>query len=447
MPTPDKLAQRAVAVERILRVGAFMCFVGHGAFGVLTKEAWVRYFAVVGVARDTAYTLMPLVGTVDITLGVLALLAPAPIVAWWMVAWAVWTASLRPLAGEPFAEAIERAGNYGAPAAILLLMTWSGTWRNLLRVGFRPFTDDTARRLRIALIAATALLLVGHGWLAVMHKPGIVANFASVMPAATAERITPLTGWLEIGLAVVVILRPSITVMLFIVAWKVVTEALFVTAGSPVWEWVERGGSYCVPLALAVLLAKSRSRSSSRGLSASAGVATLALVVLMPVALAAQPATVIIVRHAEKASPTERDPVLSAEGFQRAKALGVALADAGIGSVITTQFQRTNQTAGEVIEAAKLTPIVVQAGGSRHPADVAAAVKARPAGEIVLVVGHSNTVGPIITALGGPKMGDICDSQYSNLYILQMNAPAPKLIRANYGKADPADPACGTTGK
>jgi phosphohistidine phosphatase SixA len=166
-----------------------------------------------------------------------------------------------------------------------------------------------------------------------------------------------------------------------------------------------------------------------------------------PLALSAQPATVILVRHAEKASQAESDPVLSAEGNQRAKDLAIALADAGIGSVITTHLQRTKLTAAGVLEATKLTPIVIQAGGGAHAADVAAAVRARPAGEVVLVVGHSNTVTAIIGALGGPKIGNICDSQYSNLYIMQMTSPTPKLIRANFGKADPADPACANTMK
>jgi hypothetical protein len=85
---------------------------------------------------------------------------------------------------------------------------------------------------------------------------------------------------------------------------------------------------------------------------------------------------------------------------------------------------------------------VIQAGGPNHVADVVAAIRARPAGEVVLVVGHSNTVGPIITELGGPRLGNICDSEYSNMFILQMTAPAPKLIRANYGKPDPVDPSC-----
>lgn len=173
----------------------------------------------------------------------------------------------------------------------------------------------------------------------------------------------------------------------------------------------------------------------------------IALVAAAPALVHAQPATVILVRHAEKASQTESDPVLSEAGTQRAKDLAAALADARIGSVITTQYQRTRLTAADVLSATGLTPIVVTAGAASHVADVAAAIRARPAGETVLVVGHSNTITAIIGALGGPKLGNICDSQYANLYVLEMAAPTPKLIRASYGKADPVDPACTNTMK
>jgi phosphohistidine phosphatase SixA len=440
MPTTEKLAERGLPVEWILRCGAFMCFVGHGAFGVVTKEAWVRYFAVAGIGRDMAFTLMPWIGTFDIAMGILMLVAPVPAVAWWMVGWTIWTASLRPLAGEPFAEALERAGNYGAPAVILLLMTHAPSAR-LFRVGFREITDDVARRIRIALVAATALLLVGHGWLHLLNKPSLVANYASIMSPEAALRLSPWLGGFEILLALLVVLRPSTALLMFIVAWKMITEGLFIIAGSPIWEWVERGGSYCVPLALAVLMAKYKARSPSKA-SWRLGAHALLLLVLVPIALSAQPATVIVVRHAEKASQTETDPVLSADGTLRATDLAAALRDAGIGSVITTHLQRTKLTAAGVLEATRLTPIVIQAGGANHVPDVVAAIMARPAGEVVLVVGHSNTVGPIITELGGPRIGNICDSQYSNLFILQMTSPKPKLIRANYGKPDPADPTC-----
>jgi hypothetical protein len=75
-------------------------FVGHGAFGVLTKQAWVPYFTMFGFPETWAWTLMPAVGTVDITLGVLALVAPTRAALLYMACWALFTAALRPLAGE-----------------------------------------------------------------------------------------------------------------------------------------------------------------------------------------------------------------------------------------------------------------------------------------------------------------------------------------------------------
>ena len=63
----------------ILRIGAAACFIGHGAFGILTKEAWIPFFAFAGISRDWALTLMPVVGTIDIAAGLLVLAAPRPI--------------------------------------------------------------------------------------------------------------------------------------------------------------------------------------------------------------------------------------------------------------------------------------------------------------------------------------------------------------------------------
>jgi hypothetical protein len=49
------------------------------------------------------------------------LVYPIRAVAGWLVVWGLATASMRPLSGEPFAEFIERAGNYGAPFVLLLI--------------------------------------------------------------------------------------------------------------------------------------------------------------------------------------------------------------------------------------------------------------------------------------------------------------------------------------
>jgi len=52
-------------------------------------------------------------------------------------------------------------------------------------------------------------------------------------------------------------------------------------------------------------------------------------------------------------------------------------------------------------------------------------------------VGHSNTVPAIIEALGGPRMPDICESVYANLFILVPGAGEARLVRSRYGAADP----------
>lgn len=161
--------------------------------------------------------------------------------------------------------------------------------------------------------------------------------------------------------------------------------------------------------------------------------------------LAAQPSLVILVRHAERDTAPPRDPVLTAAGTARAKALHQALAAAGVGSVITTQLQRTQLTAKPLADSLKLTPIVVAASSpvSAHAEAVAAAVRARPKGEVVLVVGHSNTIPAIIAALGGPKFPDLCDTQYSMLYLLHYPGAGgtPHFVQSSYGAADPADAA------
>src|SRR5688572_23399540 len=102
-------------------MGAAMCFIGHGAFGIITKPDWVKYFAVLGIPEHLAYALMPVVGMVDVAAGVALLFAPVPGVLVYMSVWALWTALLRPLSGDNLWETLERAGNYGVPFAFLLL--------------------------------------------------------------------------------------------------------------------------------------------------------------------------------------------------------------------------------------------------------------------------------------------------------------------------------------
>lgn len=171
---------------------------------------------------------------------------------------------------------------------------------------------------------------------------------------------------------------------------------------------------------------------------------TVLLLVVNSIA-GAQPSTVIVVRHAERATTPANDPVLSAAGLVRAEALKAALADARVSAIITTHLQRTQLTAKPLADSLGLAYTVVRAGSplQAHLDSVAAAVRRQPKGSTVLVVGHSNTVPGIIAALGGPRMPDLCDNQYSSLFVLDLSgADSPRLIRATFGAPDAPDESC-----
>jgi hypothetical protein len=257
----DRGAHALPTAYWLLRAGAALCFIGHGAFGFITKAAWVPYFAVVGIPEAWAWRLMPMVGAVDVMAGMAVLYAPRALPLVYMAVWATWTALLRPFAGEPVWEAFERAGNYGVPLALLALTGWprslGGLWRD---AGHAVRDDDAGRGAQVILQCSTVLLLIGHGALgALTVKPQLTAHWASIaLPSTT----TVLAGWLEIALALAIALRAWPALLIVAAMWKLATESLWLVSGAPVWEFVERAGSYAAPLALAALVvARTRSRS------------------------------------------------------------------------------------------------------------------------------------------------------------------------------------------
>lgn len=149
-----------------------------------------------------------------------------------------------------------------------------------------------------------------------------------------------------------------------------------------------------------------------------AAFALLALLVVPAVAAAQQ--LVIVVRHAERADGGTppmggtADPPLSAAGKTRADKLATMLSSSGVTAIYATEFVRTQQTAAPVAAALKLTTTI------KSSSDTAALVdelKTKHAHDIVLIVGHSNTVPAIIKALGGPTV-TVADDEYDKLFVL-----------------------------
>jgi hypothetical protein len=123
IPTPwvDPAARHTLEwkIHWLLRLALGGEFIGHGAFGVMTTQGWVPYFTLFGFPEAWAWRLMPIVGSVDITLGILVLIAPTRAGLLYMGCWGFFTALLRPLAGEGGWEFLERGYNFSIPLPML----------------------------------------------------------------------------------------------------------------------------------------------------------------------------------------------------------------------------------------------------------------------------------------------------------------------------------------
>ncbi len=246
-------------VFAIFRIGIAMCFIGHGAFGIITKSAWLPYFALVGIGPDIAYAIMPIVGTLDIVAGLIGLIRPNRAVLVYMTIWATWTALLRPLTGESAWEAVERAGNYGVPLIMLLLVGFPRNLRGWI-AGLRPADLRLTTHSVMAIRVIAAALFVGHGMLALS---GATRSFANNLDAIGLSHLSEAAAIVDLLFAVAVLFARKASILLAAAGWKFATEALWVAAGFPLWEVIERGGSYVAPLLIIGLLAMSARRGSA----------------------------------------------------------------------------------------------------------------------------------------------------------------------------------------
>jgi hypothetical protein len=237
-----------------LRIAAAMCFIGHGAFGIITKAIWCNYFALFGVDKVHAYHLMPVLGTVDILLGISLLLKPFRAIAVWLIIWGVITAFCRPLAGEPFAEFIERAGNFGAPLALLVLaggINWNFNRLFSAINPNEPVSQESFARMKLILRFTVFLLLVGHGWLNLIQKPGLINQYTA-LGFSNPLNVSLLAGIFEIMAAIAVVVKPVRPLIAVFFIWKMGSELFY--PHFELFEWVERGGSYGTLLALCLCL-------------------------------------------------------------------------------------------------------------------------------------------------------------------------------------------------
>ncbi len=162
------------------------------------------------------------------------------------------------------------------------------------------------------------------------------------------------------------------------------------------------------------------------------------LLTLPAIAQTAQPVSVpepkvFVVRHGEKISETA--DALSDLGKQRAKCLEETLKDADIGTIITSDAHRTQETAAPLAEKRHVTPVVLPANDTKKISDRAYAEVPGGAsrGGNVLIVGHSNTIPQILNALTKKEI-QWPATEYDDLYVIDRG----EIVHLHYCPAPPS---------
>ena len=147
---------------------------------------------------------------------------------------------------------------------------------------------------------------------------------------------------------------------------------------------------------------------------------------------------IYIVRHAEKeiipeAAPEaeRKDPPLSQAGQLRALGLAEDLPVRDIEAVYVTDTKRCRDTASAVLALNGIEPIIYP------PRDVTGLANRirRRRGQSVLVVGHSNTIPPLLAELGVEEMVVIPENQYGDLWVVTLTGDKATLETKRFGEA------------
>ena len=147
---------------------------------------------------------------------------------------------------------------------------------------------------------------------------------------------------------------------------------------------------------------------------------------------------VFALRHADR-KPDADD--LSPAGIERARLLARMLAESGIRTAYCSDAIRTRRTVEPLKEllGANLEVVVVATDGAGgidgHVQHIVDRVKALPGNGVAAVVGHSNTVGPIVNGLTGRTIDPIGDYEFDKLFMLSIPAAgAATVAPLRYGQ-------------
>ena len=141
--------------------------------------------------------------------------------------------------------------------------------------------------------------------------------------------------------------------------------------------------------------------------------------------------TFYLIRHAEKVrtNKSDSDPALNEKGIIRAMNWKEYFIDKDISKIYSTNYKRTLGTVKPIQEAIGLTAILYSPSSIDYKDFISS-----NEGEVVLIVGHSNTIPNFVNELVNDQVYDqIDDLNNSNLYIVSLcdSSISHSLIKVN----------------
>ncbi len=149
----------------------------------------------------------------------------------------------------------------------------------------------------------------------------------------------------------------------------------------------------------------------------------------------------LVVRHADRQGS---DDALTDAGHQRAKLLRDFAVRQDVTAVYSTDTRRTRDTAAPTAAAigADIKLYERQENGKFDPMPSPGWLRQlaqEHAGQTVLIVGHSNTVVPIVRGLGGRLEYTVGHNEYDSMFLVSVAADTADVVRIKFGPRTPGE--------